>query len=232
MDKRVIDLIRTQIPEPNLAAEQNPLLVFLSDMKAAFDELDVTPVVPPVVDSVEVQYDESPTPPTLADSDSPAEFTAVITYDGTVGTGAVTWSVTDVTGGGTATIDSNGVVTFSGVTGFTVVAVSDEDTDISGSLAVTVTVEVDSVEISGDDITGGAMTYTVGSGGVQLTADVSYSSGSGDGEVTWSLGNDSGTGATIVDGLFNATTAGTVTVIATSVEDGTKTASVEVTVSE
>lgn len=240
MDKRVIDLIRTQIPEPNLSVSENPLVLFLEEMEAAFATLadDLAPPVTtdpdPVVESVVVQYNGSSTPPTLNDSNSPATFTADVTYEATVGTGAVTWSVTDITGGGTATIDSNGEVTFSGVTGFTVVAVSAENTSISGSLAVTVAAApAPEVIVTGVGLRRGVEpavdeTVTDDASPMTFTAEVTYDDEEGTSAVTWSIAGDGD--AVVVDGVVTFAGDQEFTLTATSVEDANFSASVTITV--
>lgn len=139
MDKRVIDLIRTQIPEPNLAASQNPLVLFLADMKAAFDALDAAPPVtppdpvdPPSVDSVTINED---TPTIELPGTVQLSVTVVVSGDAPPAT-TVTWASDDV---GVATVDADGLVTGVAVGTATITATSTEDTGVSGTVVVTVT---------------------------------------------------------------------------------------------
>ena len=73
-------------------------------------------------------------------------------------------------------------------------------------------------------------TYTVGGQPLQFTATVTGNnliSGTGNSAVNWTV---SGSGATITNGAFSATTAGTYTVTAAAKDDPTKTATATVTV--
>lgn len=125
MNSLLKDFITTQVPEPNLAKEQNPLLLFLAELEEAFNA--------PKVVSISVLGDTSP----IVD-DSPVTYTANVVAVGGAST-AVTWSV-DITSGaaGTTINASTGALTFSAPGTVEVTATSVFDGDVSGTLTVTI----------------------------------------------------------------------------------------------
>ena len=135
MDSRLIELIRTQIPEPNLSVSENPLVLFLEEMEAAFatlaDDL-APPVVPPSVDSVTINE----VAPTVGVGNT-VQLTVNVVVSGDVPPATtVTWSSSDEA---VATVDGDGLVTGVGEGEADITATSTADTDVSDTVTVTVT---------------------------------------------------------------------------------------------
>lgn len=132
---------------------------------------------------------------------------------------SVTWGVTS----GTGSVDSSGVFTPSGTGTSTITATSVQDGTKSGSASVVVT----SVPSS---VTGISVSCVTPITTAQTSACTAIVSGTGpfSSSVTWAV--TSGGGSVSSAGLFTPAGAGSSTITATSVQDGTKTGSASVTV--
>ncbi|MBL0911073.1 MAG: T9SS type A sorting domain-containing protein [Bacteroidia bacterium] len=140
---------------------------------------------------------------------------------------AVTWSVTPA--GGTATISTAGLVTAQTNGNVWARAVSVQDVTKSDSILITITGQpllVDSVVVATQG--GVPATITTNAGTLQLTATV-YPTLVNQ-AVTWTLNPASGIATISAGGLVTAQTNGTVWAKATSVQDVTKSDSIQITI--
>jgi hypothetical protein len=181
-----------------------------------------SPAAPEAPAPQAVAVDVTPTAPTVATGGT-VQLAAAVT--GTVDT-RVTWSVDETSGG---TVSSTGLYTAPGTAGsFHVRATSVADTRAFGEAAVTVAAPPPVTPVS--------VVVTPSPGAVdgcktlQLTATVSNATNTA---VTWNVQEGVAGGTVSTSGLYTApATAGTYHVVATSVQDTTKTYVVTVTVSD
>lgn len=176
------------------------------------------PGIPPAAQSIQVRVD--PSARTVAPGASIA-FTATVT--GT-SNGRVTWSL-DPAGGGT--LDATGLFTASANPGpYRVRATSVVDSNAYGDAAVTIQAPL-AISVSVAPTSGSVY----GCQTLQLTATVQNATNPA---VTWSV-QEAGGGTVDATGLYHApavTGSSTFHVVATSAQDGTKSTTVPVTVSE
>jgi len=156
--------------------------------------------------------------PNAATIDVGNQFTFVATVTGTVNT-AVSWAVQEVTSGGSIT--SSGLYTAPGANGtFHVIATSQADTTQTATAIVTVATLVVTVSPSNDVL--GPLGVRTFSATVNTSLNAS---------VTWSVQGVAG-GAITAGGKYTAPnmTGGPFQVVATSVQDSTKSATANVTI--
>lgn len=254
MNQDVKNLILTQIPEPNLSAGENPLLVFLDRLDKAKPRLNLQYDFVDTSSSVVYDY---PAGWYLGDNDSgvTVTVTAVNAYSGAAA--PVTWTVTPsragmitapVTTATSVELTLDTGVAQAGDTVTVAAAAVGRPTKTYSAVYTVGTAAVDHVDIfSTDDPTRTptvAENMTVGSQyGLEFGAEVVAGGGANDvaaGDVTWSTANATGAAAVtltvdpefpaVVQVDYDAGDAGdTIEVIATSDMDNTKAATLTIT---
>jgi hypothetical protein len=183
----------------------------------------------PSVTSVKITSD--PTPEYTVGTTTGLAFTASVQghfLDGVTDGDKVTWSISAGSGG---TINpTTGVFTGATKGGtYTVTATSVYDTGKTATVQLTVIAPPVVPVVTGVTITSGAApTYGVGQGSLTFTATVQGTNVLGTEKVTWDISDGSGGTINATTGVFSGgTVLGTYTVTATSVDDNTKKASVQ-----
>ncbi|MFA6190384.1 MAG: Ig-like domain-containing protein [Candidatus Staskawiczbacteria bacterium] len=171
-----------------------------------------------LVSSITVSGAESAT--TVVNGSTLQMSVSILPVDATDQT--VTWSKTD--GTGTATINSSGLLTATGVGAVTVRATANDGSNVYGELEITVTtLNISVTGVTLDDSTASILVDATH----QLTSTVAPDNAT-DSSVTWSSSNTSV--ATVSDtGLVTAISAGTATITVTTT-DGDHTATATITV--
>jgi hypothetical protein len=196
-----------------------PALALVVALSACDGKIDPAPVAPTPPAAQGVAVEVSPPTQTIATGAS-ARLAAAVT--GT-SDGRVTWSIDEAAGG---TVDPTGIYTAPATAGaYHVRATSVVDTRAYGEAVVTVVVP-SAVAVS---LTPSPATvYACQT--VQFTPHVTNATNAA---VTWSIQEGTAGGAVSATGLYTApSTPGTYHVVATSVQDPTRTAVVAVTVSQ
>lgn len=144
---------------------------------------------------------------------------------------AVAWTVEN--GTGSATIDSNGVLTGVSTGTVTVKATTKDGSDLSATKEVTVsasdvTVPVTSITVSSKS--GGTPAITTDKGTLQMVASVSPDGATTQG-VTWSVENRTGSASIDSNGLVTAISNGTATIKATATDGSGVVGSTTITIS-
>jgi hypothetical protein len=181
--------------------------------------------VAPVVDSIRVRT-QGNVAATITTNAGTLQMTATI-YPATMNQ-AVTWSVVPVTG--TATISTTGLVTAQTNGTVWAKAISVQDASKSDSLQINISnqvVLIDSVRVRTQGNV--AATITTNAGTLQMAATVYPATANQ--SVNWSIIPVTGTATISATGLVSAQTNGTVWARATSVQDATKSDSLQITIS-
>ncbi|MBK7173136.1 MAG: Ig-like domain-containing protein [Bacteroidales bacterium] len=141
----------------------------------------------------------------------------------------VTWSVTNGTGEGT--ISTDGLLTAVKNGTVTVTATSNDGSNITGSMEVTISnqaiILVTSITVTSES---GATTISTKGGTLQMIATILPENAT-EKDVTWSVSKVSGDATITTGGLLAAVADGTVTVIATSTDGGNIIGSLGITIS-
>jgi len=141
---------------------------------------------------------------------------------------SVSWSV--INGTGQASVSMTGLVTAIANGDVTIRAVSNDGTNISATIVITITnqlTKVSGITVAG---TGGASTISTDDGTLQLIENVLPADAT-DKSVTWSIANGSGLATISTTGLLTALDNGTVTVKATAKDGSNVYGTIAITIS-
>lgn len=175
-----------------------------------FDDITITITI--AVSSVEVTT-EGEVAAAITTQDGTLQLEATVNPSGA--DQDVTWSV--VSGGASGSVDADGTVTGTANGTIVIRATSVADDTKFDDITITITIAVESVEVSTEGNV--AAEITAQGGNLQLEATVNPSGA--DQEVTWSVVSGGGFGSVDADGNVTGTANGTIVIRATSAEDDT-----------